>query len=387
MPYVRTVKTASGATAVQIVYSSHRGSRDIEHIGSAHDDAELELLKTVARQRMAAGQGELDLGLDVGARVARCRSRPRGWAPCSMPWSRPTVCWGSRARPVGTKCSGTWCWRGSPSRAASWTPCGCWRKRPSSPEAKLELFRELFAGRQDVYALRWASAKGGKSGWSLAERDPFGARERPQDEREFLPLTDEVLTRHLARTAPGARQVHIGLYPMLSDDNCRLLVCDFDDAEWQADAVAFHAACAGAGVPAALEVSRSGHGAHVWLFFTGPVTAGTARALGFGILRRAIAARGRMRLSSYDRFFPAQDLLPVNARGGQRFGNLIALPLQGDCRAAGTTVFCDPVNRTGFRPHFPSYRRSCALGWLKVNVAAVDETSAMQRYSRSSHTC
>ena len=67
MPYVRTVKTASGATAVQIVYSSHRGSRDIEHIGSAHDDAELELLKTVARQRMAAGQGELDLGLDGGA--------------------------------------------------------------------------------------------------------------------------------------------------------------------------------------------------------------------------------------------------------------------------------------------------------------------------------
>jgi len=65
--YVRTVKTASGATAVQIVWSYHRGSRDIEHIGSAHDDAELELLKAAARQRVAAGQGELDLGLDAGA--------------------------------------------------------------------------------------------------------------------------------------------------------------------------------------------------------------------------------------------------------------------------------------------------------------------------------
>ena len=65
-PYVRTVKTASGATAVQIVHSFHRGSRDIEHIGSAHDDAELELLKAAARQRLAAGQGELDLGLDTG---------------------------------------------------------------------------------------------------------------------------------------------------------------------------------------------------------------------------------------------------------------------------------------------------------------------------------
>ena len=65
-PYLRTVKTSSGATAVQIVHSSHRGSRDIEHIGSAHDDAELELLKAAARQRLAAGQGELDLGLDTG---------------------------------------------------------------------------------------------------------------------------------------------------------------------------------------------------------------------------------------------------------------------------------------------------------------------------------
>ncbi len=67
MPYVRTVKTASEATAVQIVYSSRRGSRDIEHIGSARDDAGLELLKAVARQRLAAGQGELDLGLDTAA--------------------------------------------------------------------------------------------------------------------------------------------------------------------------------------------------------------------------------------------------------------------------------------------------------------------------------
>ena len=67
MAYVRTVKTASGATAVQIVHSSRRGSRDIEHIGSAHDEAQLELLKAAARQRLAAGQGELDLGLDTGA--------------------------------------------------------------------------------------------------------------------------------------------------------------------------------------------------------------------------------------------------------------------------------------------------------------------------------
>ena len=67
MAYVRTVKTASGATAVQIVWSSRRGSRSIEHLGSAHDDQELEALKAAARQRLAAGQGELDLALPAGA--------------------------------------------------------------------------------------------------------------------------------------------------------------------------------------------------------------------------------------------------------------------------------------------------------------------------------
>jgi hypothetical protein len=66
--YVRTVKTSSGATAVQIVWSSRRGSRSIEHLGSAHDEAQLEALKAAAAQRLAAGQQALDLGLaDTGS--------------------------------------------------------------------------------------------------------------------------------------------------------------------------------------------------------------------------------------------------------------------------------------------------------------------------------
>jgi len=83
-PYARTVKTASGVTAVQSVYSSRHGPRDVEHIGSDHDDADLEVLKAAARQCLAAGQGELGLGLErtEAARrvqaVARCRSPPRG---------------------------------------------------------------------------------------------------------------------------------------------------------------------------------------------------------------------------------------------------------------------------------------------------------------------
>src|SRR5262249_42098598 len=126
--YIRTVKTASGARAVQIVHSSRKGSRDIEHIGSAHDDVDLVLLlKTVAGQRLAAGQGELDLGLDAPRRrVGRCRSPPPGWGTCGTRSRSPTTCWGSTRQSAGTRCSATWCWRGSSSQPASWTRCGCW---------------------------------------------------------------------------------------------------------------------------------------------------------------------------------------------------------------------------------------------------------------------
>src|SRR2546429_5692889 len=89
---MRTVKPASGARAVQIVHSSRRGSRDIEHIGSAHDDVELELLKAVARQRLAAGQGELDLGL--GSAVPAERSGD----PLPITSSRMSYLWDALIR-------------------------------------------------------------------------------------------------------------------------------------------------------------------------------------------------------------------------------------------------------------------------------------------------
>ncbi len=67
MPYVRTVRMSSGAKAVQIVYSSHRGSRQIEHLGSAYDDAGVELLFGGRAAAACCGAGVLDLGLDAGA--------------------------------------------------------------------------------------------------------------------------------------------------------------------------------------------------------------------------------------------------------------------------------------------------------------------------------
>ena len=121
--YMRTVKTTSGATAVQVVWSSRRGSREIEHLGSAHDEAEVEALKAAVQQQVAAGQLELDLDLaNAGGGPLPITSSRMG--TCWTPWSTLTGCRGWRTPGRVRPCSGTWCWPGSSSRSASSTACG-----------------------------------------------------------------------------------------------------------------------------------------------------------------------------------------------------------------------------------------------------------------------
>jgi hypothetical protein len=170
----------------------------------------------------------------------------------------------------------------------------------------------------------------------------------PHAERDYLPLTPEVLTAHLSG------QAHIGLYPLLDGDQCWWLAADFDGPAAMLDALAYLKAARSLGVPAALEVSRSGIGAHAWVFFTGPVPAQTARRLGTGLLREAMALRGQMDLASYDRLFPSQDVLPA---GGM--GNLIAAPLHGRSRRDGATVFLDLAT---LEPHEDQWAFLSTLG-------------------------
>ena len=203
--------------------------------------------------------------------------------------------------------------------------------RRSSPREKIGLFRSLFAGRGDVYALRWQNDRSQKSGWSPAVVGGWANSKRP--DREYEPLTDAVIERHLAG------DVSAGLYPLLTNDRCRLLACDFDGGSWALDVLAYLDACRQSGLPAVLERSRSGDGGHVWVFFSGPVRAADARKVGAAMLRRAMASRVEIDLSSYDRLFPSQDVMPKGS-----FGNLIALPLQGGCRKRGTTLFLDPTS-------------------------------------------
>lgn len=202
--------------------------------------------------------------------------------------------------------------------------------RKSTPQEKVALFRDLFQGRNDVYAQRWHNTRTGKTGWSPVVKGGWAnARQR---DKEYVPLVDEVISDHLGG------QFHAGLYPLLRDDSCRLLACDFDGPGWTLDALAYLDAARAAGVPAALERSRSGEGGHVWVFFADSVLASAARRVGVFLVREAMTVRAELDLSSYDRLFPSQDFLPR-----QGFGNLIALPLQGECRRNGTTIFLDPV--------------------------------------------
>jgi superfamily II DNA or RNA helicase len=218
---------------------------------------------------------------------------------------------------------------------------------PSVPEAepsylstseKVALFRRLFRGRTDAYPVRWESKTTGKSGYTPACGNEWlaGVCEKPRikcgecGNRLLIPLTDTVIYKHLAGKCT------IGVYPLLADDTCHFLAADFDETEWREDAKAFYQSCHELGVPVALEISRSGNGAHAWIFFSGNVSARDARRLGTAIISHTCARTRQLKLESYDRLFPNQDSMP---KGG--FGNLIALPLQKHPRENGCSVFVD----------------------------------------------
>ena len=207
----------------------------------------------------------------------------------------------------------------------------------SGVDKKIRLFRSLFRGRDDVYPLRWKNRQG-RAGYSPACGNEWhktlcgkpkvkcGACKNSQ----FLPVTDQVIHDHLI----GKHT--IGVYPILSDGSCWFLAIDFDKSTWRDDVGVFHESCRHFDIPAYVERSRSGEGAHVWIFFSHSMPAALARKLGTLILTHATDQRPGIGLESYDRFFPSQDTLP---KGG--FGNLIALPLQKLPREQGNSEFLD----------------------------------------------
>ena len=216
-----------------------------------------------------------------------------------------------------------------------------------SIDERLRLFQSLFKGREDVFARRWFSKTTGKSGyqpvcineWKQGICDKKRYRCAICPNRNFAPLTSQDMYRHLEGKDEYCCDV-VGLYAIMQDNNCAFLCADFDDKNckygYKEDVLAYVGVCREWLIPYAIERSRSGNGAHVWIFFEAPLPASKARRLGNAILTEAMTRNGQMSFNSYDRFFPNQDYLP---EGG--FGNLVALPLQGQARRKENSVFVD----------------------------------------------
>jgi superfamily II DNA or RNA helicase len=205
------------------------------------------------------------------------------------------------------------------------------------PAEKVRLFLSLFKGREDVYAKRWQNREG-RAGYAPVCRNEWksGLCRKPAVKcfdcrhQTYDALDEKVIEAHLRGN------IVAGLYPLRRDETCHLLAIDFDDEGWQRDCATLREVCVAFGVPAALERSRSGNGAHAWFFFEVPIPASLARKFGSALLTFAMNRRHELTFKSYDRFFPSQDTLP---KGG--FGNLIALPLQKAARENDHSVFLD----------------------------------------------
>nr|WP_274709310.1 DEAD/DEAH box helicase [Nitratireductor luteus] len=214
----------------------------------------------------------------------------------------------------------------------------------SSSAEKIVLFRRLFAGRPDVFPVRWENRKTGGSGYSPACSNEWakGICGKPKvkcgecPHQAFIPPSEEIIEKHLRGGDARSGDFVAGVYPLLQDETCWFLAADFDKDSWADDARALLDTCHAKGIDAGLERSRSGNGGHVWIFFSEPVPARAARQLGSALITETMEKRPEIGFTSYDRFFPNQDTMPL---GG--FGNLIALPLQRKARESGNSAFVD----------------------------------------------
>lgn len=211
-------------------------------------------------------------------------------------------------------------------------------KVPSRAEEKISLFLSLFRSRKDLYSRLWENTRKGTKGFSPVCSNEWAAGicRKPAVKchecasRRFEPFDEMTARAHLEG------RIVIGSYAINTDDTCVFLAADFDGAGWREDVLAYRRSASVMGIDAAVEISRSGNGAHAWIFFSHSIPARIARTLGTLVLNNASSLRLSFGFESYDRFFPSQDYLP---EGG--FGNLIALPLQKSSRGKGATVFVD----------------------------------------------
>jgi hypothetical protein len=212
-------------------------------------------------------------------------------------------------------------------------------------EDQINLFKSVFRGREDVFALHWK--KGNKSGYMPAHHfDPYmyrlhkmkGGNFKNFPHKSYLPLSDLQINKHLR-----GEQL-IGVYPLLQNNTSGFIAADLDKESWIEETRIFIQACEEKGIPTYLERSRSGNGGHIWIFFEQAYPAVKSRKIFTSILQSSGVFSLFDKNSSFDRLFPNQDLL-----SGKGLGNLIALPLHHPAWKKGNSCFIsketlDPIS-------------------------------------------
>ncbi len=204
-------------------------------------------------------------------------------------------------------------------------------------DQQLDLFKSLFRGRVDVFAIFWQKKK--RSGYMPAYHyDPYmyrlhrmkGGSFKDYKDKTYLPLTNHEVLKHLRG------EQHIGVYPLLLNNTSWFIAADFDKSNWKDESIMFMETCDKYGLPSYLEKSKSGNGGHVWLFYNRAFPAIESRRIFIWLLEQAGIISKYDINSSFDRLFPNQDFL-----SGKRLGNLIALPLNGEHLEKGNNCFVD----------------------------------------------
>jgi len=260
----------------------------------------------------------------------------------------------------------------------------------------VQFYYSMFKGRRDVYSLRSGkpNAKTGKHGyytqcdnfWKAGlcgKKDGKNTKCQSCPNQKYKPLTGDVIYAHLTGVKEDCSDV-VGLYPVWPDKTCNYLVFDFDNhddssdsVKWQEEANALRAICEINNVPCLVERSRSGKGAHVWMFFEKAINIKKARLFGAALLDKGAESVNQQSFDTYDRMIPAQDKLP---EGG--LGNLVALPLQGRAVKNGNSVFVDEK----WQPYHDQW--SVLKNTGKLSETFIDEklSSWGNKYSISSNT-